>query len=107
MLLHILIKDNYIAESSMNSTAPIMNDSAFIEKLTKIHGKKCLNDSDCAFTSYCEIMDPAKDLLFDPANSSLLDPANDLLFDPANSSLSDGKFKIKKVFSFHKVSPNP
>ena len=96
----------------MNSTAPIMNDSAFIEKLSKIHGKKCLNDSDCAFTSYCEIMEPAKGLLFDPANSSLLDPAKDLLFDPANSSLSDGKFKIeivkiKKVLSFHKVSLKP
>ena len=45
-----------------------------------VHGKKCLNDSDCAFTSYCEIN-----------------------IDSANSSSSDGKFKIIKGFSFHKV----
>ena len=39
-----------------------------------VHGKKCLNDSDCAFTSYCEIN-----------------------IDSANSSSSDGKFTVSSI----------
>ena len=49
-------------------------ENSIANYLELVHGKKCLNDSDCAFTSYCEIS-----------------------IDSANSSSSDGKFTVSSI----------
>ena len=59
---------DYVAENITNAEKTTAN---YFEL---VHGKKCTNDSDCAFTSYCEIS-----------------------IDSANSSSSDGKFTVSSI----------